>query len=219
MQTPDPAPPNPPAGPPGAPFDFDAERWLIERLRAGDEAAFDQVVRANGGRLLATARRMLRSEEEARDAVQEAFLQAFRGLGGFQGEARLSTWLGRILVNGCLVRLRSRRRRPEIAIEDCLPRFLEDGHRADPGPGWDPSAITALESAQTRAFVRDQIDRLPEDYRNVLLLRDIQDLDTEETATILGISAGATKVRLHRARQALRALLDPHFTAFTAGDA
>lgn len=216
MQTPDPSPPSPPAGPPGAPFGADDERLLIDRLRAGDESAFDQVVRANGRRLLATARRMLRSEEEARDAVQEAFLQAFRGLGGFHGDARLSTWLGRILVNGCLVRLRTRRRRPEVAIEDCLPRFLEDGHRADPGPGWSTSAIAALESEQTRAFVRDQIDRLPEDYRNVLLLRDIQDLDTEETAAILGISAGAAKVRLHRARQALRTLLDPHFTSGAA---
>lgn len=213
MQTPDPASPRPPAGPVGNPVGDADERWLLERLRAGDESAFERVVRENGRRLLATARRMLRSEEEARDAVQEAFLQAFRGLEGFQGEARLSTWLARILINGCLVRLRTRRRRPEVAIEDCLPRFREDGHRADPGPAWDPSAIAAVERAETRAFVRDQIERLPEDYRNVLLLRDIQDLDTEETATILGISPGATKVRLHRARQALRTLLEPQFTA------
>lgn len=213
MQTPDPAPPSPPAGPPAAPFDVADEQWLVERLRAGDESAFDLVVRANGRRLLATARRMLRSEEEARDAVQETFLQAFRGLAGFQAEARLSTWLGRILINACLVRLRTRRRRPEVAIDECLPRFLEDGHRVDPGPGWAPSAIASLESEETRALVRDQIERLPDDYRNVLLLRDIQDLDTDETANILGITPGATKVRLHRARQALRALLDPHFTS------
>ena len=192
------------------------DRDLLARLRAGDEAAFAQLVRENTGRLLVAARRILRSDEEARDAVQDAFLQAFRGLGGFQGDARLSTWLQRIAMNACLMRLRSRRRRPEIAIDELLPRFLEDGHRADPGTGWTPSALSRLESEQTRAFVREQIDRLPEDYRNVLLLRDIQDLDTDETATILGITPGAAKVRLHRARQALRSLLTAHFSAAEA---
>lgn len=192
------------------------DRDLLVRLRAGDEAAFAQLVRENTGRLLAAARRILRSDEEARDAVQEAFLQAFRGLGGFEGEARLSTWLQRIAMNACLMRLRSRRRRPEVAMDDLLPRFLEDGHRADPGTGWTPSALATLESEQTRAFVREQIDRLPEDYRNVLLLRDIQDLDTDETATILGITPGAAKVRLHRARQALRSLLAAQFSAAEA---
>lgn len=192
------------------------DRELLDRLLAGDEAAFARIVRENAGRMLATARRILRSEEDARDVVQDAFLQAFRGLPSFQGEARLSTWLQRIAINACLMRLRTRRRRPELAIEELLPRFVENGHRADPGPAWAPSALARLEQHETRAFVREQIERLPEDYRNVLLLRDIQDLDTEETATILGISPGAAKVRLHRARQALRTLLDPHFSSAEA---
>jgi len=191
-------------------IDDAADRALLDRLRAGDDAAFAQLVRENTGRLLAAARRILRSDEEARDAVQEAFLQAFRGLAEFHGGARLSTWLHRIAINASLMRLRARRSRPEVAIEELLPRFYEDGHRMDPGEAWSSAALAALETDETRAFVREQIERLPEDHRNVLLLRDIQELDTDETATLLGITPGATKVRLHRARQSLRALLVPY---------
>lgn len=192
---------------------MDGDGDLLRRLRSGDEAAFSELVRMNIGMLLATARRILRSEDEARDAVQEAFLQAFQALHRFHGDAPLAVWLRRIAINASLMRLRSRRRRTEIAVDELLPPFYEDGHRVDPGEPWGPSALAAIERDETRAFVREQIERLPEAYRQVLLLRDIEDLDTEETATVLGITPGAAKVRLHRARQALRALLGPHLAA------
>lgn len=193
-----------------------SEQRLLERLRGGEESAFSELVRANMAMMLGTARRILRSEDEARDAVQEAFLQAFRGLDRFQGEAPLSAWLRRIAINASLMRLRARRRRPEIAVEELLPRFRDDGHRVDPGDSWAPSAIAEIEREETRAFVREQIDRLPEQYRSVLLLRDIEDLDTQEAAAVLGITPGAAKVRLHRARQALRALLGDHLATAAA---
>jgi RNA polymerase sigma-70 factor (ECF subfamily) len=192
------------------------EQALIARLRAGDDAAFAELVRANAGRLLAVARRMLRSEEDARDALQEAFVQAFRGIGRFEGGARLSTWLHRIVVNASLMKLRSRGRRPEQPIEELLPRFYEDGHRIDPGPPWRQLGPDPVEQRETRTLVREAIDRLPETYRNVLLLRDIEGLDTEETARLLDVKVDTVKVRLHRARQALRALLSPHFAGETA---
>jgi len=185
------------------------------RLRAGDDAAFAVLVRAHAGRLLAVARRMLRSEDDARDALQEAFLQAFRGIGKFQGGARLSTWLHRIVVNACLMRLRSRSRKPEQPIEDLLPRFYEDGHRIDPGPPWRSGDADPVEQRELAALVRSAIDGLPEIHRNVLLLRDIEGLDAEETARLLDVKTDTVKVRLHRARQALRAVLAPHFTGET----
>jgi RNA polymerase sigma-70 factor (ECF subfamily) len=192
------------------------EAPLLARLRAGDEAAFALLVRQNAGRLLAVARRMLRSEEDARDALQDAFLQAFRGIGRFEGGAQLSTWLHRILINACLMRLRSRGRKPEESIEDLLPRFYEDGHRIDPGPAWRAESADPVESRELRALVRASIDRLPDIYRNVLLLRDIEGLSTEEAAQMLDVKVDTVKVRLHRARQALRALLDPHLARETA---
>jgi len=185
------------------------ETALLARLRAGEEAAYETLVRAFGGRLLAAARRMLGNEEDARDAVQEAFLSAFRGLDRFEGEARLSTWLHRIVLNASLMRLRQQRRRPEVPIDDLLPRFLEDGHAADPAQEWK-LPLDVLARHETREIVRRSIERLPDAYRSVLLLRDVEELDTEETARLLGLSGSAVKTRLHRARQALRGLLDPH---------
>ncbi len=187
------------------------ETLLIQGLRAGDAAAFERLVRAYGGRLLSVARRFLRSEEDARDAVQEAFISAYRSIGSFHAGSRVSTWLHRIVVNAALMRLRSRRRSPEEPIDDLLPQFDETGHHLQPPSEWRESSDVALQRRETREIVRRSIDLLPETYRSVLVLRDIQELDTSETAQILGITENAAKIRLHRARQALRTLLDPHF--------
>lgn len=186
------------------------ETALLERLRAGEDAAYEELVHAYGGRLLAVARRFLRNEEEARDALQDAFLSAFRSIDRFEGQARLSTWLHRIVVNASLMKLRTRRRKPETPIEDLLPGFLEDGHMERPAAEWRRAGEDEAERNDLRALVLEKIQELPEGYRNVLMLRDIEELDTEEAAGQMGISTGAVKTRLHRARQALRSLLEPH---------
>jgi RNA polymerase sigma-70 factor (ECF subfamily) len=183
------------------------EAALVLRLKAGDGDAFEELVRAAGGRLLAVARRLLRDEEAARDAVQDAFLCAFRSIQGFDGNAQLSTWLHRIVVNAALMRIRSRQRRPELSIEPMLPTFAEDGHHAEPVVSWAESAAHALESKETRALVRAAIEELPETYRTVLMLRDLEDLSTREAADVLGASENAIKLRLHRARQALAVII------------
>lgn len=185
-----------------------ADPVLLARLQAGDDDAFDELVRDNGGRMLSTARRLVRSEDDARDVVQEAFLLAFRSLPTFEGRSRLSTWLHRIVVNVALMRLRNRKRKPEASIEDLLPNFSADGHRLlEDHDSVDLSAEEALGRQADRSLVRRCIDRLPDSYRVILLLRDIEELDTEEAAEVLGIRCGAVKVRLHRARQALKTLL------------
>jgi RNA polymerase sigma-70 factor, ECF subfamily len=184
---------------------------LLEAVRAGDEGACEALVRQHGGRMLAVARRFLRTEDDSADAVQDAFLAAFRSLDGFEGNSALGTWLHRIVVNVCLMRLRARSRSREVRIDDLLPTFDETGHHSHPVRPWEDDALARLTRAETRAHVRACIDRLPDPYREVLLLRDIEELDTEQTAQHLGINPGAVKTRLHRARQALRSLLDPHF--------
>ena len=188
------------------------EVTLLEQLRAGDAAATEAWVRESTPRMLAVARRMLRNEEDARDAVQEAFISAFRALAGFQGGSKLSTWLHRIVVNACLMRLRTRRRKPEESIDDLLPSFLEDGHHADSPREWPGSAQEWIERDEVRHSVQEAIGRLPETHRNVLLLRDIEELGTADVAKMLEISEGAVKTRLHRARVALRGLLDPELS-------
>ena len=182
---------------------------LLAGIRDGDKSACEALVRQHGGRMLAIARRMLRTEEDSADAVQDAFLSAFRSLDGFEGNSALGTWLHRIVVNVCLMRLRARSRSREVWIDDLLPTFDDTGHSSRPVRPWDDQALLRLTQAETRAHVRACIDRLPDPYRQVLVLRDIEELDSEQTAQHLGINPGAVKTRLHRARRALRTLLEP----------
>ncbi|TMA45170.1 MAG: sigma-70 family RNA polymerase sigma factor [Deltaproteobacteria bacterium] len=149
-----------PAGPPPT-SRSDGDDALVDRLRRGDPEAFESLVRQYGGRMLATARRLVGTEDEARDVVQEAFLAAFRAIDSFAGAARLSTWLHRIVVNGALMKLRSRRRRREESIEGLLPRFDDDGHWAEPSPQWDNASDALCERQETREMVRNAIGRLP----------------------------------------------------------
>ncbi len=187
------------------------EVTLLARMQAGDGDAFEACVRTYCARLLLVALRILRTEEDANDAVQDAFLSAFKGINRFQGQSRLGTWLHRIVVNAALGRLRNRQRHPERSIEDLLPHFGEGEHQIDPPVPWQATPQTRVQQQEVCDLVRHCIGQLPESYRTVLLMRDIDELDTEETAQMLGTSPGVVKTRLHRARQALRTLLDPHF--------
>lgn len=184
-----------------------AECAFVARLKAGDDDAYEELVRTRGGQMLAVARRMLRDEDAARDTVQDAFLSAFRAIQRFDGHSQLSTWLHRIVVNAALMRLRSRQRRPEQSIEPMLPRFAEDGHHAEPVLSWAESGACQLETEETQALVRAGIDELPDGYRTVLMMRDIEGLSTREAAELLGATENAVKLRLHRARQALAVII------------
>lgn len=185
---------------------------IVAGLRSGDPRAFEAMVRAHVGPLRAVALRLLRNEEDADDAVQEAFLNAYRSLDRFRGDARLGTWLHRIVVNVALGRLRKResakRDGEQVQIDAHLPQFHENGMSQRFHQRWTVGADELVSRAETREVVRNTIDKVPEPYRTVLVLRDIEELDTAETAELLGIKPGTVKVRLHRARQALRNLLE-----------
>ena len=196
-------------GPPLAPR-LTEDAALIEGLRNGDDTAFEEMVRRFGGRLLATARRYLRSQDDAHDALQDAFLCAFRSMRNFNGDSRLSTWLHRIVINSALMLLRAERRRPDMHAEqfdDLLPRF-------EATPDWPAQSQNSLpvyiylEVAETQALIRRCINELPERHRLVLMLHDIDELETHEVAALLGLTTNNIKVRLHRARQALKALIE-----------
>lgn len=187
------------------------EAALVRGLKAGDEAAFERLVREHGGRMLSVARRYFREEQDARDAVQDAFVSAFRAIDRFEEGSRLSTWLHRITVNAALMKIRSRARRPEESLEDLQPKFRDDGHHLELPAPWEERGDAVLEASDRARLVRKAIDRLPEIHRTVLMLRDIEGRDTRETAEALGITDNAVKVRLHRARLALRTQLAPHF--------
>ena len=189
-----------------------AHEAFLASLRANDPTAIATLVRSESPRLLSVARRILRNEEDAKDAVQEGLIAALGSLDRFEGGSQLSTWLHRIVVNAALMKIRAKRSRPEESIEDLLPGFEADGHISVPASEWAPADALVMRD-EVCQLVRASIDRLPDSYRTVLLLRDIEELSTEETAKALGITATAVKVRLHRARQALRTLLDPRLRA------
>src|SRR5688500_19333559 len=154
----------------GSATPVDDETALIAQLRKGDEAAFERVVRQYGGRLLAVARRIVGTEEDARDVVQDAFLNAFKNLARFEGNAKLSTWLHRIAVNAALMKLRTRKRKPEQPIDTMLPGFLDDGHFEERFQSWEEPVDAALERAENRALGRQKIDALPDSHRTVLVM-------------------------------------------------
>ncbi len=188
-----------------------AEADLVRRLKAGEDAAYEELVRTYAGRLLGAVRRYLPVEDDARDAVQEAFLSAFRAIDRFEGGSRLYTWLYRIAINAALMQIRRRGSRPEESVEDLGPRFGDDGGLVGARDPWNLPERGSPDAAETRVIVRQAIDRLQDSYRAVLLLRDIEGMTTEEAARALETTPGAVKVRLHRARQALRELLDRRF--------
>jgi RNA polymerase sigma-70 factor (ECF subfamily) len=173
------------------------------------EQRLEQTVRVHTPRLLAVARRLLGSADDAEDTVQEAFALALAALDGFEERSQLSTWLHRITVNVALTKLRARRRNLEQLSADPLPANQAEG--AEPSSE-EVSAFNTeelLERREDGELLLACIEQLPEQYRRVIVLRDVEELDTRSVAQMLGVTDGVVKVRLHRARQALRVRLMP----------
>ena len=179
----------------------DSEADLVARLRAGEAAAYGDLVREYGRRLTTTARGFLTCADECDDAVQETFVSAFRAVGTFEGSSRLGTWLHRILINHCLMRLRRAKRAGSVSLEAVgADRFGVVAH-----PGDD------IHRNELVSRVRAEVDRLPARYGEIIRLRDLEGLDTDATAARLGTSRAVVKTRLHRARAALRISLTRGF--------
>jgi RNA polymerase sigma-70 factor, ECF subfamily len=185
------------------------EAALLLQLRSGDQPATERFVREHAGWMLALAQRYVRDASLAEDCVQEAFLQAFRSIGEFEGRSALKSWLHRIVINTALMKLRSRRCALERPVDDILPHIDRDCCRMQ--ASWADMATPheMLERKEVRDLVVAKMMELPDSYRIVLLLRDIEGMSTEETARALTMTEGAVKVRLHRARAAFKALVAP----------
>lgn len=182
---------------------------MLEQLRSGSSYAAEQFVRQHGGWMLAVANRLLGDQPAAEDCVQEAFLNAFQKIDTFEARSTLKSWLHRIVVNAALMKLRTRRRANEQPIDTLLPEFDRNDCRIEARWNRLETPVDILQRSQVRELVLSKINELPEDYRIVLLLRDIEELSTREAAEILACSDGTVRVRLHRARAALKKLLEP----------
>lgn len=183
----------------------------LSALLAGDRNEFDRLVRRETPRLFKVLVRYVRDEDEARSIMQETFLQAYERLSSFRGESKFTTWLYSIGINLARARFRKVKRYELMSEEDMdqLQPSFSRGRYSQSIDAWQPDELAAR--SETVGLVRRAIERLPEQYRVVVELRDIQEFSTDETADMLAMTPGAVRVRLHRARQALRALLDPYF--------
>jgi RNA polymerase sigma-70 factor (ECF subfamily) len=184
------------------------EHLLVAAAKRGDAAAFEELVNRYERKIFRLTMNITRNREDAEDAMQDAFLKSYAHLKDFQEDSRFYTWLVRIAANEALMRLRKRRPNqfsldePIEGDEDLMPRELED---------WGPSPEQRFAQTEMRDILSDVIDKLEPDFRVVFVLRDIEELSTEETAKALGISVPAVKSRLLRARLKLRQKLNRYF--------
>ena len=197
---------------PSAPLD---EVALVQRCARGDLEAFERLMRQHNGALFRVARAILKDDADAEDALQEAYLSAYRHLADFKGDARLSTWLTRIVINQALGQLRTRRKNSVVvALEDQRPG---SGEPAD-AEGEEPDHASPegqLMRGQMRQLLERKIDALPLAFRTVFVMREVQEMTVEETSACLCVPAATVRTRLFRARSLLRESLVHEFDLAT----
>ena len=191
------------------------ERALVAASRDGDPAALEALVRSHQDRVYSFAMRMCRNVEDAKDILQDTFLGVIRSIREFREESKFSTWLYRIAANACLKKRRRGVHDPtpdqELSLDDLMPRPDAEGRKPEI-PDWSGDAERALLDGELSARMESAIDKLPKDYKIVLVLRDVEGLSAEETAQAVGLSVPAVKSRLHRARVFVRRELADYLT-------
>lgn len=194
------------------PATVEREKELIARIVAGESNLFHELIRPYERMVYLSVLAMLRNDQEAEDAAQEVMINAFRYLKNFRGDAKFSTWLVTIAMNEA----RQRLRKAKAAQLESLDEDKE-GREGDFTPAvltdWREIPSEALEKKEMREKLREAVKQLPPIYREVLVLRDLEELNQEETASALGINVSLVKVRLHRARMMLQKLLAPYLRA------
>jgi RNA polymerase sigma-70 factor (ECF subfamily) len=184
------------------------EHLLVAAAQAGDQKAFEELVNRYEKKIFRLTMNVTRNKEDAEDAMQDAFMKAYSHLNTFEGGSRFYTWLVRIAANEALMRLRKRRANqfsldePIEGDDEIIPRDIED---------WGPSPEQRYAQSEMHEILNTVIDQLSPEFRVVFVLRDVEGLSTEETASTLGISVAAVKSRLLRARLRLRQKLDRYF--------
>lgn len=186
---------------------------LVAQAQSGDELAFTELVHRHESRVYTLALKMLHNPADAEDVLQETFISALHGLPQFRGDSTFATWLYRIAYNGTLMKLRSANATsaPAVSLDEAIegeesemPRELTD---------WTHDPAGALLNAEARTEMQAAVDTLSKPLRSVFVLRDIDGLSTEETASVLGVSEQVVKTRLHRARMILRNKLSEYYRA------
>lgn len=185
------------------------DKNLIEKTKNGDNSAFEELVKKYEQKIYNLALRLTSNPEEVGDILQETFLKAYRSLNSFKGEANFSTWLYRIAMNIALMRKRKEKGKIFESLDRILPTAEGELHKEI--PDWSTNPEAEIENKEVRNILTDALASLPDDYRAVLVLRDIQNLSNKEVSEILKLSIPTVKSRLHRARLFLRNEVSKYF--------
>jgi RNA polymerase sigma-70 factor (ECF subfamily) len=183
----------------------ETDEQLVRKSQEDDERAFGELVSRYESKVYSLALKMLRNPEDAEDVLQDTFLRAYRGIKSFKGNSTFSTWIYRITANSALMRLR-KRQLPTVSIDDADEREAPI-NIAD----WAPGPVEQMLNQETQAAMTEAIEALPPEFRQVFVLRDIEELSNAEVAEILDLSVAAVKSRLHRARLKVRNRLATYF--------
>lgn len=186
---------------------------LVKKSQQNDERAFGELVGRYESKVYSLAMKMLRNPEDAEDVLQDTFLRAYRGIKSFQGNSTFSTWIYRITANSALMRLR-KKQLPTVSIDDADERETPI-NIAD----WAPGPVEQLLTQETQKAMSEAIEALPPEFRQVFILRDVEELSNAEVADILDLSVAAVKSRLHRARLKVRNRLAQYFSESKSGRA
>jgi len=201
--------------------DSEADLELAERLKRGDAAALEALMERYASRVYRLAHGITRNAADAEEVAQDVFLNLFRKIGTFEGRAALGSWIYRVTANAALIKRRGKRFEVEVPLEDHLPTFKEDGHRdgdrAYVLADWSQSPEEELLSREIRGLLNRALDELPDHYRAVLVLVDVEGLSNEEAAAALEESVASVKSRLHRARMILRERVTRHLVPAQGG--
>lgn len=188
----------------------DKDAPLIERVKAGDHAAFTELVKRYEGKVYQLALRLTGNEMDAMDVIQDVFLSVYQKIHTFRGAAAFSSWLYRITANAAFAKLNQRRRAAAVSLDDVLPAVEEQSSEVHTEWSQKPDAV--LSNREAREALQKAIDSLPDDFRTVVILRDVQNMSNQDVAESLNLSVPAVKSRLHRARLILRKKLGEYLT-------
>jgi RNA polymerase sigma-70 factor (ECF subfamily) len=183
---------------------------LLEELRVGNPEAVEALFDRFHGKVYSLAMSIVKNESDAEEAVQDVFMTVVRKAHTFKGNSAFYSWIYRICVNTCLMKLRGKRRHETVSIEEFMPVFTEDGMHAGPIDDWSKEVERKALDKELGQVIRKSTENLSEKYRVVFVLSDVEGLSNEETAKILGLTVPAVKSRLHRARLYLRERLSTY---------
>mgnify|MGYP003958055115 FL=1 len=192
------------------------EEALVREFQGGDLEAYDKIAEIYQKKIYSLSFNLTRNQMDAQDVTQEVLLTLFRKIHTFQGKSAFSSWVYRITLNASYMKLRSKKKEPNVSIDELMPSFNGAGFQQEKIQDWSENTESLLFTNETSDVINKAIDLLPEKEKVVFLLRDVEGLSTEKAGEILDLTVPAVKSRLHRARLFLRKKLSSYFEEFSS---